>query len=252
LRLGGLYFRTPMRQRSSLSDGLTALLTRGAADRIVSGVHIVDACPEWHVDTHIEPHVHLQALRSDQPLFVGGYSYSYSSIPTAIESIGRYCSLAHSICFDEFEHPTNWLTTSSIAFAPGSELWRDLDVPAWPLEQKRRTRICNDVWIGARAYVRSGVTIGDGAIIGADAVVTKDVPPYAVVVGNPGRVVRYRFDEATIARLLSFGWWRFDYTDFGELDPRDVAASLTELERREGAGSLKPWTPGPVHLGPLT
>jgi virginiamycin A acetyltransferase len=72
------------------------------------------------------------------------------------------------------------------------------------------TVIGNDVWIGREAVIMPGVTIGDGAIIGTRAQVVKDVPPYAVVVGNPGRVVRTRFPEETVAALLSIRWWGWE------------------------------------------
>lgn len=67
--------------------------------------------------------------------------------------------------------------------------------------------IGNDVWIGYGATIMSGVSIGDGAVIGARSVVTKDVPPYAIVAGNPGVVVKHRFDEQTVVDLLQIAWW---------------------------------------------
>ena len=82
------------------------------------------------------------------------------------------------------------------------------------------TRIGNDVWIGREAVIMPGVTIGDGAIIGTRAQVVKDVPPYAVVVGNPGRVVRTRFPDETVAALLSIAWWDWDAEKIG----RNVSA----------------------------
>ena len=82
------------------------------------------------------------------------------------------------------------------------------------------TRIGNDVWISREAVIMPGVTIGDGAIIGTRAQVTRDVPPYAVVVGNPGRVVRTRFPDETVAALLSIAWWDWDAEKIG----RNVAA----------------------------
>ena len=68
-------------------------------------------------------------------------------------------------------------------------------------------RIGSDVWIGSNACILRGLAVGDGAVIGAGSVVTKDVPPYAVVVGNPARVLKYRFSEEVIARLLRLEWW---------------------------------------------
>ena len=75
---------------------------------------------------------------------------------------------------------------------------------------KGPTRIGNDCWVGRRAMVLSGVTVGDGAIIGAGAVVASDVAPYSVVAGNPARVIRMRFDERTVERLLAVQWWTWD------------------------------------------
>lgn len=82
------------------------------------------------------------------------------------------------------------------------------------------TVIGNDVWIGREAVIMPGITIGDGAIIGTRAQVVKDVPPYVVVVGNPGRVVRTRFPDATVAALLSIRWWDWE----AEKIARNVAA----------------------------
>jgi acetyltransferase-like isoleucine patch superfamily enzyme len=70
--------------------------------------------------------------------------------------------------------------------------------------------IGNDVWIGANSTILSGVKIGDGAIIGAGAVVTNDVPPYAIVAGNPAKIIRFRFSEEQISKLLKIAWWNWD------------------------------------------
>lgn len=69
--------------------------------------------------------------------------------------------------------------------------------------------IGNDVWIAAGASILRGVTVGDGAVIGASTVVTKDVPPYAIVVGNPGKILRMRYNEEIVERLLKLKWWDF-------------------------------------------
>ena len=81
--------------------------------------------------------------------------------------------------------------------------------------------IRNDVWIGANATVMSGVTINSGAVIAAGAVVAKDIPPYAVVVGNPGRIIKYRFSEEQIKDLLEMEWW-----DWGDDKIRNNALSM--------------------------
>jgi acetyltransferase-like isoleucine patch superfamily enzyme len=99
------------------------------------------------------------------------------------------------------------------------------------------TVIGNDVWIGKGATVLAGLTVGDGAVVGARAVVTKSVPAYAIVAGNPARILRYRFDEATRERLLALRWW--DWSD-EQIRARerwfmgDVEAFLDEMERVRG------------------
>ena len=94
---------------------------------------------------------------------------------------------------------------------------------------RRFTTIGNDVWIGHRAFIRAGVSIGDGAIVAAGAVVSKDVEPYSIVGGVPAKHIRYRFDQATIKRLLATQWWRYNLYDF-DISVDDVSASLEWLE----------------------
>jgi virginiamycin A acetyltransferase len=122
--------------------------------------------------------------------------------------IGKYCSIAAETRFimNGGNHPTTWLTT--YPFPIFGEGWELDPPPSWPV--RGDTVVGNDVWIGYGATIMPGVRIGDGAIIAAAAVVTKDVPPYAIVGGNPGTTLRYRFDEGTIARLLQIRWWDWD------------------------------------------
>jgi acetyltransferase-like isoleucine patch superfamily enzyme len=97
------------------------------------------------------------------------------------------------------------------------------------------TVVGNDVWIGMGAIILSGVTIGDGAVVGAGAVVDTSVPPYAVVAGNPARLVRYRFPGDIRDRLLAIRWWDWDDEVIRSLEPwfmGDVATFLEEAERR--------------------
>ncbi|TJV70721.1 MAG: CatB-related O-acetyltransferase [Mesorhizobium sp.] len=114
-------------------------------------------------------------------------------------TIGSYCSIAAGVLFIAAgEHPMSLVSTYPFAGA-------DRDLTKGPIT------VGNDVWIGSRAIVLSGVTIGHGAIVGAGSVVTKDVPPYAVVAGNPARLIRHRFEPEVIADLLAIRWW--DWSD---------------------------------------
>jgi len=116
-------------------------------------------------------------------------------------SIGKFCSLAPDVIIWEPLHDMSRIS-SYFVFATlfGEALERDV-ISKGPI------RIGNDVWIGARAIVVSGVTIGDGAVIGAGSVVTGDVPAYAIMVGAPARVLKYRFSEPIRERLLALRWW---------------------------------------------
>lgn len=118
--------------------------------------------------------------------------------------IGGFCSIADEVTiFGGGEHRTDWITTFPLRIALGDPLAGKDGHPA----TRGLTRIGNDVWLGYRAMVLSGVTVGDGAVVGAGAVVASDVPPYAIVAGNPARVVRYRFPQEVVARLLELRWW---------------------------------------------
>ncbi|TQQ85238.1 CatB-related O-acetyltransferase [Peptacetobacter hominis] len=122
--------------------------------------------------------------------------------------IGKYCSIA---CGAKFIFNSANHTLSSLSTYPFPLFFEE-----WGLDKKDVTKswdnkgdivIGNDVWIGYEAIILSGVTIGDGAIIGARAVVTKDVPPYTIVGGVPAKAIKKRFSEDTISRLLEIKWW---------------------------------------------
>lgn len=124
-----------------------------------------------------------------------------------LASIGSFTSIANGVVLGGARHPMEWVSTSPVFYAG-----RD-SVKAKFAEHKLTppvgVRIGHDVWIGRSAIVLAGVTIGDGSVIGAGSVVTKDVPPYAIVAGNPARLIRYRFDENVIQKLKEINWWNF-------------------------------------------
>jgi len=118
-------------------------------------------------------------------------------------TIGAYCSFAGGVkIFLGGEHRTDWVTTY-----PFIALEESLGHLQGHPHSRGDVVIGNDVWIGREAIVLSGVTIGDGAVVGARAVVRKDVPPYAIVAGNPANVMRMRFPPETVERLLRVAWW---------------------------------------------
>lgn len=108
------------------------------------------------------------------------------------------------------EHPTDWTSTYPFSALKTEFPAAQSSKPEYLRKNsKGAVTIGNDVWIAGNVKILSGVTIGDGAVIGASSVVTRDIPPYAVAAGNPARVIRYRFDEDTIAALLRIQWWHW-------------------------------------------
>lgn len=120
--------------------------------------------------------------------------------------IGNFCSFSDHVFIGGDEHPLSWVSTSpvfeNVKHSGPLKKFANFNVPIG-----KRTVIKSDVWIGHNVSIKSGVIIGTGAAIGTGAVVTKDVPPYAIVAGCPAKIIRYRFDEETIAALLNSRWW---------------------------------------------
>lgn len=123
---------------------------------------------------------------------VGKYCYVSAFCGLNKVQMGNYCSIGPSVLIGNMEHDVNDYSTSPRL----SNCGRDDEVV-----------LGNDVWIGAQSFVRIGVKIGDGAVVGAQSFVNKDVPPYAIVVGTPAKILRYRFDEETIRKIQETKYW---------------------------------------------
>lgn len=153
---------------------------------------------------------------------VGEYTYGYPNVLQWDDStnlhIGKFCSIASNVTILlGGNHRTDWVSTYpfNILSSPFPKAYSIKGHPT----TKGDVWIGNDVWIGHGVTILSGVHIGDGAVLGANAVVTKDVAPYSIVVGNPGRMIKKRFDEETIAALLEIGWWNWDKDHINDATP---------------------------------
>lgn len=176
-------------------------------------------------------------------LSLGAFSYiRHGGVVSGTRSIGRYCSIAPEVCIGGGEHPSNWLSSHPFQYAPSRLVQRVAGEAHQPLPPPKGPAPCvigHDVWIGARAIVKRGVTIGHGAIIAAGSVVTKDVPPYAIVAGVPARILRYRFEPAVIAALLKLEWWHLTPAAMAGVAFDEVETALAQLQALRARGGAE-------------
>ena len=135
----------------------------------------------------------------DQNCEIGSYTYIGKNCNITKSTIGRYCSIANNVSIGQGEHNLSKISTNSLFYQN-----------AYNEFTNEHCTIGNDVWIGTDAIILRGVTIHNGAVIGANSVVTKDIPPFAIVAGCPSKIIRYRFDEIKQKEILSSFWWLED------------------------------------------
>lgn len=157
------------------------------------------------IDRKAKVNSHTQVFNST----MGSYSYLGRHSSLICADIGRFCSIGDEVKVGLGIHTLSNLSTSPLFTEKNngtgfSWIDEDLSIPF------KRVTVGNDVWIGERVMIMGGINIGDGAVIGAGAIVTKDVPPYAVVAGVPAKVIRYRFSETIIHKLLQLKWWNLE------------------------------------------
>lgn len=147
---------------------------------------------------------------------IGNYSYVNAGSIIMSGSIGKFCSIGYSCQVGLPDHPVDFVSTSPFTYGEKNvfrtgTFYNGFSSP--PL-------VGNDVWIGSKAVILQGVNVGDGAIVAAGAVVTRDVPPFAIVGGTPAKIIRMRFDDKSIEYLLKLKWWNLP--NEGLLKMKDV------------------------------
>ncbi|MBO6025189.1 MAG: CatB-related O-acetyltransferase [Bacteroidales bacterium] len=148
---------------------------------------------------------------------IGDYTYIAMNSYISGSAIGRFCSIGPNLVCGWGIHPTNGISTAPMFYSTMKQNGMTLSMVD-KIEERKPIIIGNDVFIGANVTVLDGVTIGDGAVIGAGSVVSKDIPPFAVAVGCPIEIVRYRFDSDKIEKLQRIKWWEFDDEKLKEVE----------------------------------
>lgn len=202
----------------------------------------------------IEPPVKMGVIHFVGHVSIGAFTYLHDGFLHQTQ-IGRYCSIGQGLTCLQPNHPLDMVSTHPFQYNPLSSVFSAEVLAAAGFNQdevhmvskappaKPLTQIGNDVWIGRNVTLLKGVTVGDGAVIGTCAVVTKDVPPYAVVAGNPARVVKLRFADELIERMLATQWWQYRLGDIGSLPFNQPEMFLAMLEQRVATQQLVRYAP---------
>ncbi|WP_320969867.1 CatB-related O-acetyltransferase [Bacteroides nordii] len=160
----------------------------------------------WDTKSSFTSKTHLLRCSKLVNVSIGEYSRIGVNCSVTNATIGRFTAIGKDSVVGLGQHPTNYISTNSVFYRKGQ--FHDDWVKALNnFEESKRISIGNDVWIGRRCIIMDGVKINDGAIIAAGAVVTKDVPAYAIVGGVPAKILKYRFTSEIIDKLLEIAWW---------------------------------------------
>jgi acetyltransferase-like isoleucine patch superfamily enzyme len=148
---------------------------------------------------------------------IGKYTYIQKNSQISKTIIGKFCSIGPNFLCGFGIHPTDGLSTSPMFYSKCKQNGISISEED-KIEERKDIIIGNDVFIGANVTVLDGVKIGNGAILGAGAIITKDVPPYAIVVGNPQKILRFRFTDDIIVALEKIKWWDFSENELVQVE----------------------------------
>lgn len=158
---------------------------------------------------------------------IGRFSYMGKNNSVANTRIGSFCSIASYCAIGGGAHPLDMVSTSPVFYSGKNIFKRNFgEIKA---EINKTVSIGNDVWIGEAVFINDGIMVGDGAVIGAHSVITHNVPAYAVVAGAPAKVIRYRFADEEIEKLLKIKWW-----DWPEEKLKEQGAKFVSVEQLLG------------------
>ena len=157
------------------------------------------------IDSTLNRGSRVASLGSVMHSVLGRYTSVGRNSKVSHSEIGSFCAISWDATINATSHPLHSLSISAFPYVPR--------VGEFVKEEKREIKkvyIGHDVWIGAHTVVMPGIKIGHGAVVGAGAIVTKNVPPYSIVAGAPGKVIKYRFNELMVEKLLKLEWWNLE------------------------------------------
>ncbi len=196
-------------------------------------------------------------LRSDT--HVGCFTEFGQHVEVQAADFGRYSEIGNNSTIGATGHPLTWLSVSAFQYKKSTWGWHPEAAETTVVRPKKggrqsfrtvgpdRATIGNDVWLGAGVVVLRGVTIGDGCIVAANAVVTRDLPPYTICGGLPAKVIKKRLPDDLRDDLLDLQWWRYSPNQLAGVPFDDPAAAAVEVRRRVDAG-LEPYAPGHLEI----
>jgi acetyltransferase-like isoleucine patch superfamily enzyme len=176
--------------------------------------------------------------RSEIGRYVGVAYFSYLADTLS----GNYCTFGSRVSVGAFSHPTDSLTVHEVGYRNTTESYSETmlaeDSKNYLKARSIKTRIGNDVWVGDNSVIIKGIEIGNGAIVAAGSIVTKDVAPFSIVAGNPARTIRMRFPDDIINRIQATRWWKYSMKELQGVSFENIDLSLKTLEglRSRGGG----------------
>ncbi|XPV68296.1 MAG: DapH/DapD/GlmU-related protein [Halarcobacter sp.] len=163
------------------------------------------------IDSEFGEFVEIGSFNNIQESTIDKYSYTCENCQIIYSYIGKFVNIASYVRLNPSPHPMEKVTQHHMLYRKEMFGFGEDDNSFFDFRRSRRVHVGHDVWLGHNVVIMGGVTIGNGAVIGSGSIVTKDIPPYAIAVGNPARVIKYRFDEKSREALEKISWWDWSH-----------------------------------------
>jgi len=168
------------------------------------------------LDSSLSEYVEIGPYNNIVETIIGRFSYTSENCQIIYSEIKNFVNIASYVRLNPGQHPYQRVCQHHMLYRRKMYGFGQDDKDFFNWRRSSRVVIGNDVWIGHNVTIMGGVNVGDGAVIGSGSIVTKDIPPYAVAVGNPAKVIKFRFNERIISNLQKIAWWNWDYSKIKE------------------------------------